>query len=215
MKDGSSFQAPAAAPNMVPSVLDSINEMRCVIAMSPEELQAIARDFPVKTLKKGTYLLKEGQIASKCFYIYKGLVREYYLMDGEARTTAFYLEGDSLSSNVSRMYKTPAKHYWECIEETTVSICTEIAQNELFRQFPRFESLCRIGVEEQFSQYQEAMAIYMISSPAERYLNLLKNKPELLDRVPQYQLASYIGVKPESLSRIRGRIRTGTRQHCK
>ncbi len=207
MKDGSTFHTPADAP----SLLDSINEIRGAFAMSPEELQAIKDDFPIKMLKKGTFLLREGQVASKCFYIYKGLVREYYLMDGEARTTAFYMEGDSLSSYASRMYKTPAKHYWECMEETTVSICTENAEKELFRQFPRFESLCRIGVEELFSQYQETMALYMISSPEERYLHLLKNKPELLDRVPQYQLASYIGVKPESLSRIRGRIRMVSR----
>jgi len=83
---------------------------------------------------------------------------------------------------------------------------TQEDENELFRRFPRFERISRIALEEELGNYQEMLANFMMSSPEERYLKLLKNRPDLLDRVPHYQLASYLGVKPESLSRIRKRI---------
>ena len=71
---------------------------------------------------------------------------------------------------------------------------------------PRMETLNRMGVEMELQKSQEALADYILTSPEERYLNLLQTRPDLLDRVPQYQLASYLGVTPESLSRIRKRI---------
>ncbi|MEZ4951136.1 MAG: hypothetical protein R2784_17385 [Saprospiraceae bacterium] len=66
--------------------------------------------------------------------------------------------------------------------------------------------LCRVSVEEEFRKQQEALAAFITSSPEDRYLNLLENRPDLLMRVPQYHLASYLGVKPESLSRIKKRL---------
>jgi len=83
---------------------------------------------------------------------------------------------------------------------------TQENELELFRRFPRFESLSRRALEEKLGNYQQMLANYIIKSPEERYIDLLENRPELLGRVPHYQLASYLGVKPESLSRIRKRI---------
>lgn len=203
---------PASSPT---SVYDLQNDLSCRASLTPAEWEAITKDIPIKTFKKGSFLLKEGQVVTTCYSVFKGCVREFYLMDGEERTTEFYTEGDSLSAAASRIQGTPAKQYWECLEATTLSVFTYEKEKELYRRFPRLESLCRIEVEEKFAAYQQAMAIYMNSTPEERYLNLLKNRPDLLDRVPQYQLASYIGVKPESLSRIRGRIRAVSRQQYK
>ncbi len=76
----------------------------------------------------------------------------------------------------------------------------------MFQVFPHFESICRVAVEDELGKNQEKLASYIIKSPEERYLELLETRPDLLDRVPQYQLASYLGIKPESLSRIRKRI---------
>lgn len=195
------------------SMYDLVNDSSCRASLTPAEWEGVTKEIPLKTFKKGTFLLKEGQVVTTCFSVIQGCVREFYLMDGEERTTEFYTEGDSLSAAASRSQGTPAKQYWECIETTTLSVFTYEKEKELYRRFPRLESLCRVEVEEKFAAYQEAMAIYVNSTPEERYLNLLKNRPDLLDRVPQYQLASYIGVKPESLSRIRGRIRTVSREN--
>ena len=92
------------------------------------------------------------------------------------------------------------------MEDSTLVVCYPDRAEAMFKRFPKFESLCRILTEEDLGKTQEAFATFVISSPEERYLNLLKNRPGLINRVPQYQLASYLGIKPESLSRIRKRI---------
>lgn len=76
----------------------------------------------------------------------------------------------------------------------------------MFEKFPRFENLCLIFSEELLVKNQASFAEYRNSTPEQRYLNLLKTRPDLVQRVPLYQLASYLGIKPESLSRIRKRL---------
>jgi len=79
-------------------------------------------------------------------------------------------------------------------------------EQEFFERMPRMEMFNRLGVEMELQKSQEALAEYIITTPEERYLNLVQTRPDLLERVPQYQLASFLGVTPESLSRIRKRI---------
>ena len=79
-------------------------------------------------------------------------------------------------------------------------------RKKIFDRFPIFESLSRMDTEKRLCQYQKMLANYIITTPEERYQNLLQFRPNLLSRVPQYQLASYLGITPESLSRIRKRI---------
>lgn len=176
------------------------------IPLSTAEKETIAELMIIRTLKKGTLILREGQISTNCYTILEGCIRQYYLIDGEERTTFFYTEGQTIYAQRGSTNKKPAKHYLACVEDTTITLMTQEDENELFRRFPRFERISRIALEEELGNYQEMLANFMMSSPEERYLKLLKNRPDLLDRVPHYQLASYLGVKPESLSRIRKRI---------
>lgn len=77
---------------------------------------------------------------------------------------------------------------------------------EIFSKFPKFESLCRILSEELLVKEQINFDEFKTSSPEQRYLNLLQKRPDLVQRVPLQQLASYLGIKPQSLSRLRARI---------
>jgi len=176
------------------------------IPLSLAEKETIAELMIVRSFRKGALILREGQVSTNCYTILEGCIRQYYLIDGEERTTFFYTEGQTIYAQRGSNKKTPAKHYLACVEDTTITMMTQEDENELFRRFPRFERLSRMALEEELGNYQEMLAAFMTSSPEERYLRLLKNKPELLDRVPHYHLASYLGVKPESLSRIRKRI---------
>ena len=183
-----------------------IDFLLTITPMTPEEQQAIMNSINIKTYKKGTYLLKEGETPTECYMNFKGCVRQFYLIDGEEKTTQFFMEGDSIAANMNNENQSPSKYYLECLEDTTLSVSTGDQELELYRRFPRFESLCRIEVEKKLGESQEMLAAYITTSPEERYRVLLETRPELLLRVPQYQLASFIGVKPESLSRIRKRI---------
>ena len=172
------------------------------------EIEALSQIMSIKTYKKGSFLLKEGQIASYAYTILKGCVREYYLKDGEEKTISFFTEGDDASSTSSYVLQIPSKHYLECIEDTILSVVSHKNDMAFKKQFPRLATLCYSKTEEQLGEFQEIAAEYIVSTPEERYLKLVETRPDLLDRVPQYQLASYIGVTPESLSRIRNRLRS-------
>ena len=176
------------------------------IALNEEQANAVTECIPIKTFEKGHILLREGQVSNESYFNIKGLVRKYYLVDGEERSTEFYVEKDAISSLQSYNLNVPANHYLECIEDCKLAVLSREKELELFKRVPGFESLCRVSVEEELGAYQDKLAQFMISSPEKRYLDLMENRPDLLQRVPQYHLASYLGVKPESLSRIRKRI---------
>ncbi|KFE71988.1 Crp/Fnr family transcriptional regulator [Hyalangium minutum] len=106
------------------------------------------------------------------------------------------------------MNGTPADHFLVCAEDTTVVVGTEQREQDLYRRFPRFESISRRVMQKVLAEQQERFASYLTDGPEQRYLKLSKTRPEIFQRIPQYQLASYIDVKPESLSRIRKRIAT-------
>lgn len=174
--------------------------------LTEEECEAITESMCIQTYKKGSVLLKEGQISTECYFVLEGCVRQYYMVDGEEKTTDFFTEEQWVVSHNSFAQKIPANHYFSCCEETTLVVGTEEKENDLYKRFPKFETISRTVMGDVFGEQQELMASYITDTPEQRYLNLLKSRPTLLQRIPQYQLASYIGVKPESLSRIRKRI---------
>lgn len=176
------------------------------LELTNEEASAFAECIPIKSFKKGDLLLREGQVSRDSYFVIEGCVRKYYIIDGEERTTEFYVEDESVASLQSYKNKTPANHYFECVEDCKLAVLNYDKEQELFKRVPKYEALCRMSMESDFGEQQEALAKFITSSPEERYKNLLEIRPDLLQRVPQYHLASYLGVKPESLSRIRKRI---------
>lgn len=173
---------------------------------SDEEIEVAMSLIAIASFKKGEILLRAGEFCTKGYAVVSGCVRQYYVVDGEEKTTFFYTEGQSIFSPNTTTKSVPVKYYLSCVEETTLSIMTLENQLELYKKFPVLESMSRKALQEELHNYQEMLSAYITTNPEERYLNLLKYRPELLNRVPQYQLASYLGVTPESLSRIRKRI---------
>ena len=176
------------------------------LGLSEEEITYIDSIQVISTYPKGKILLSEGQIATKNFYVVAGCVRKYHLKDGEEKTTDFFLEEDSISTSPSRGHHAKSKYFLECLEETTLKVITLEQEEQLYLKFPKFQSMCRISTEKKLEEYQDMLSEFISSSPEERYLRLQETRPDLMNRVPQYQLASYLGVKPESLSRIRKRL---------
>jgi signal-transduction protein with cAMP-binding, CBS, and nucleotidyltransferase domain len=183
-----------------------VDLMSNFIDLTPEEKEGILEAFPIKTFKKETALLQEGEVAKDAFVVIKGCIREYSLQNGEEVTSEFYTELQSAVNFESMAHKKPSKYYFSCTEDTTVAIMNSEKENALYKKFPRFGDVCRVEMEKIMGGNQEAFSIFKNASPKERYLNLLENRPDLIQRVPQYQLASYLGIKPETLSRIRKRI---------
>lgn len=185
-----------------------VEMMSNLIELTDEEKKGILEAFPIKTYTKGTILLKENQIAKNAFVVIKGCIREYYIQDGEEITSEFYTELQSAANFDSMTNNKPSKYYFTCTEDTTVAIMNPEKETALYKKFPRFGEVCRVEMEKILGESQEKLSNFKNSTPKERYLNLVKNRPDLTQRVPQYQLASYLGIKPETLSRIRKKITT-------
>lgn len=175
------------------------------MTLSEEEKQGIIDSSIFKTFAKGVVLLKAGAMSDESYFVLKGCLRCYYIIDDEEKTTAFYTEIEGFSP-VCSIKKTPSEYYVSCVEDSIILVSTPDMERAIFEKFPRFETLCRLLSEELLAQHQSSFDDFKNSNPEQRYLNLLHTRPDLLARVPLNQLASYLGIKPESLSRIRKRL---------
>jgi len=186
------------------------NEFRAFISnfsyLNNDEIEIIVSNTVLKEFKKGNILLKEGTISTECYAVIKGCVREFYIKDGLEKTTAFFTEGQSVNSFSSYTNQLPSKHYLECSEDCILTVGNQNLIDQMCDRIPRLAKFIKNEVEKDAGALQDRMARFMTSSPEERLLDLLENNPSLINRVPQHQIASYLGITPESLSRIKKRI---------
>lgn len=175
------------------------------ITLTEEEKNALLSLNLFRSEKKGTILLKEGQKSLNSYFVLKGCIRVYYLIDGEEKTTAFYTEMDALTPHCV-MNQAPSEYFISCVEDSILTVSNADMEAEINSKFPKFEIMCRVLSQELLAKQQIDFDEFKTSSPEQRYLNLLQKRPDLLQRVPQHQLASYLGIKPQSLSRLRTRI---------
>lgn len=170
------------------------------------EINAIVEHTQLESLKKGTIILKEGQNCNKCYFVLKGCVRQYQLINGNEKTTGFFIEGQAAVLYSSYLEKAPSGYYLSCVEDAVLAVGTREQEQALHKQYPNLENLIYTLLPQDFIKAQEHIALLNNYSPEERYLVLVQKQPELINRVPLHQLASLIGVTPESFSRIRKRI---------
>lgn len=175
------------------------------ITLNEDEKNALLSLDLFHSVKKGTILLKEGQHSKESYFVLKGCIRTYYLVDGEEKTTAFYTELNALTPHCV-INNTASEYFISCVEDSILTISNAEMEAEINGKFPKFELMCRKLSEQLLAKQQMDFDEFKTSSPEQRYLNLLEKRPDLVQRVPQHQLASYLGIKPQSLSRLRARI---------
>ena len=183
-----------------------IDYFNTITPLTKEESEAIAATMNIQSFPKGHILLREGDISFEAYFVLNGCVRQYYLVEGEERTINFFSEDQWVISMTSFAGQQPSNHFMECCEECTLVVGNREKEENLYQNFPRLETISRKVMERVFAEQQELMGAYFTDSPEQRYLKLQKNRPDLVQRLPQYLLASYIGIQPESLSRIRKRL---------
>jgi len=175
--------------------------------LSESDLDRIIRDnFKTVEFKKGDFLLKEGQYCSYTTLLEKGLFMYYNLVDGEEIALDFAIEGNWISYIKSISQNIPSDISIKALEDSRVHMLHIDKMQTLFQAFPQIIQIKVTETEKSFTE----MAAYNINlntlTVEEHYKWLIETKKEWLDRVPQYYIASYLGVKPQSLSRIRKRI---------
>lgn len=166
-------------------------------------------EVTVKFYPKGTVLLKEGQITYKSFMVFRGCIRIFYNIEGKEKTTAFYTEMEGLTPNCANNHK-PSEYYIDCLEDCLIASSTPEIEMKFNKQFPRFEIVCKMVSEEQVFRQALEINSFKILNPEQRYIKLQEDRPDLIQRVPQQHIASFLGITPQSLSRIRARLKDKT-----
>ena len=173
-----------------------------------EECQLeLLEGIKVLTVKKGETLVKEGQYSDKIYFIVNGCARAFYLKDGKDISDWFAFENDFICSIVSYFKNQPSPHYIELLEDTVLLEFSKTKIDHLSDKHHDFERLIRNVVTETMLNHQERIASILFHKAEQRYENLLKIHPNIINRVSLTHISSYIGVTLETLSRIRAGIK--------
>lgn len=152
-----------------------------------------------------TVLLEEGKVADRLYLIHKGCLRLFFYNEGKDITFQFFFEGDFVASFDSLYKRQPSLFFLESIEPTEVSAIKRDDFYNLIEETPSLRKYYEEKLIERFHIYQQLFLSRIKNTPKQRYEELLKEHPDIIQRVPQHYIASYLGITPVSLSRIRNR----------
>ncbi|MFD1454081.1 Crp/Fnr family transcriptional regulator [Levilactobacillus lanxiensis] len=163
--------------------------------------------FVTKKVPAGTTLLAEGDVATEIFIITQGALRLWHNSAGKDVTLQFFFENQLVSSFESFYLGQPSGFSIESFEDTQVLMLSRAGANRIQQKYPAIEPAVTRFVCERFIAYRNIFFDQLQYSPVERYQKLATDAPEILDRVPLHLVASYLGMTPVSLSRIRTRLK--------
>jgi CRP-like cAMP-binding protein len=182
-----------------------LNAIRYFIPLSASDEEVVRKLFHKKFFKKGEHLLRAGNICRYVTFIEAGLVRYYINSDGEERTTYFNKEGEFVCYYASFLPQTPSDIHIQALEDTSIFVVSFNDLQEFYREVEYGERFGRLGIEQVFLNAISQVASFYTDTPEVRYTKFLSDFRDIVQRIPQYYIASYVGIKPQSLSRIRKR----------
>ncbi|NVK33546.1 MAG: Crp/Fnr family transcriptional regulator [Rhodobacteraceae bacterium] len=175
--------------------------------ITDEDWRIFESILETKKLKKKEYLLKQGHTCRGIYFLSEGSIRTFHIdKDGKEINTAFYFQNDFLREIESLTKNIPSQKNIQAIESCTVFYIDKAKLTTLYEKSDFYQKLGRMILENITISEQKYSSFLTTYSPTERYLYILKNRPELIERIPLQYLASYLGISRESLSRIRKRI---------
>jgi len=183
-----------------------IISIKSIIDLTPKEVDCINQLFRKKELKKGSFFLAEGQVCKQVGFIVKGLIRYYINHDGEEKTYAFAQENDFVCNYESFLPQTPSTKIIQALEDCEMLLISFSDLQIFYKSIAQGERFGRLVIGQVFIQLLQDLSSFYTDTPEYRYEKFVTEHPDLQQRISQYHIASYVGVKPQSLSRIRKRI---------
>ena len=179
------------------------------VKLTAEEKAQVKTYFQPKKLRKKQYLLQEGDVCKHIAFIEKGALRAYSVDEnGNEHIMQFGLEGWVISDLYSFLTGEPATYNIDAIEDAEVILISKSANDELLQKLPKYETFTRLNITGAYLAMQRRLTSIISSTLEERYATFIALYPNIVQRVPQHMIASYMGLTPETLSRVRRRIST-------
>jgi CRP-like cAMP-binding protein len=173
------------------------------IHINPEEFNPIYNAYEVKEFNRKHQLTREGDIENNIYFVVKGIARKFFKRGKEEVNTQFAREGQTICATVSFYSRKPSDFTIETIEPVT---CLAISYDQLqdhFTRFPKMEKLGRLLMTGYYVQHEQRELNRLKYTTEERFIRLMNERPDLVQRVPQKYLASYLDITPETFSRMK------------
>lgn len=189
---------------------DSIEKIITTISkfifLTNEEADLIRNNLVILKVKANEIIHSEGTICNFEAFIETGLLRTYYVINGNERIIHFFKENEWISDFKSFILQEPSKITIQAIEDCELVLIRKTHIHLFSKNISNWDTLGKLFFKKLFIQNFNHIESLLTNTPEERYIYLLENNSDLINRIPQYLIAQYIGVQPESLSRIRKRI---------
>ena len=177
------------------------------VILTPAEQELIKNYLTPKKLRKKQYLLQEGEVCKSVAFVEKGGLRAYSLdPGGNEHIIQFALEGWTISDLYSFITGEPATYNIDALEDTELVIISKSAHEELLNKVPKYETYTRLNITGAYLAMQKRLTSTISLTLEERYANFVTTYPDIVQRVPQHMIASYMGLTPETLSRMRKKM---------
>jgi CRP/FNR family transcriptional regulator len=178
-------------------------QIRQITNFSEDECSLFMPFIRQKSLRKGDYLVQQGKPSNQIAFIEKGLMRIFYLADGKEINNHFFLENDYAVSYLDFLKNRPSRYNIQALENCNVLTFDKKALELAYEESKNWERFGRIIAESVYAIATNRFESFLFLSARERYVQMLKDYPRFIQRIPLYHLASYLGIERESLSRIR------------
>jgi len=179
------------------------------VSLTSDEEEKIKTYLTPKKLRKKQYLLQEGDVCRSIAFVEKGALREYSVGEnGTEQIIQFATEGWTISDLFSFLTGEPATYNIDAVEDAELVLISKSAHEEILSKLPKYETYIRLQVTGAYLALQKRLTAVLSLSPEERYNNLLQLYPDLVQRFPQHMIAAHMGLTPETLSRIRRKLRS-------
>jgi CRP-like cAMP-binding protein len=176
------------------------------VPLTAEEEEFIKPYLKLKKVRKKQYLLQEGEVCKTVCFVSKGALRQYYIEEnGSEKIIQFALEGWTMGDLFSFFTGEPSQYNIDALEDSEVILIDRKAFDELTEKLRKFETYGRLMITRAYIALQKRLTSMISFTVEERYEQLLKQYPDIVQRVPQHMIASYMGLTPETLSRARKR----------
>ena len=194
--------------NITSSDLKNIRKtLSSITSIETQDFKILVPFLQKRTVKKEELILTQGTICKNIFFLLNGFVRMYYLDHaGNEINYRFTDSGNFFVDFQSFLTQQPSRYYWEAMEETELLQIPYSSVQQIYSASPVWNNFGRLIAEHVYTQLNERVEMLLFMTPEERYILILKSNPDLIQKVSLFHLSSYIGVKPESLSRIRKRL---------
>lgn len=183
-----------------------IQFIKQLVSFTDEEIQDIQHLFVEKTLKKGEFWVKEGEFNSDILFLNKGMLRSYFVKREVEKTFDLVIENQILTATESYASGLPSTDFIQAVEDTYLSVITKDNLEILYSKSFKWERVGRIIIEYYTIEKEIRIRSFISETAQERYERLAKDQPELMQRTPQIYLANFLGITPQSLSRLRRKI---------